>query len=110
MILNLILVLLISTAYAQEGHQGQGHDAWHGKFYQGLISPKGYACCNLNDCRPTVSRMIGAYYEVKINGQWVKVTDPKVIMKMMAPDGGAHVCASPKMPNTPICVILPPEG
>jgi len=26
-------------------------------------------CCNLMDCRPTQSRMVGDHYEVKVDGE-----------------------------------------
>jgi hypothetical protein len=123
-----ILALLVSTClasaqdgpnypvYAQEGpivsRHGVGHDTWHEKFYSTLVREDGSSCCNFNDCRPTVSRMVGNHYEVMIDRKWVAVPF-STIKKVIAPDHGAHVCA-PAMDDyntTPIyCVVLPPEG
>jgi len=44
------------------------------------------------DCRPTQSRIIGDHYEVKVDGVWTPVPYDK-INNVVAPDGGAHVCA-----------------
>ena len=44
------------------------------------------------DCRPTQSRIIGDHYEVKVDGIWTPVPYDK-INNVVAPDGGAHVCA-----------------
>ena len=46
----------------------------------------------LADCRPTQSRMVGDHYEVKVDGVWTPVPNDK-INNVIAPDGGAHVCA-----------------
>jgi hypothetical protein len=70
------------------------------------------SCCNLIDCRPTQSRMVGDHYEVKVDGQWMSVPYDK-INNVVAPDGGAHVCAPRQVgPNKGVlfCVILPSEG
>jgi len=108
------------------GHIGEGHGDFHGQFYDRLKKPgTDTSCCNLTDCRPTSSRSAGAHYEVLINGAWVRVP-PEKIVKVMAPDMGAHVCAPdlqdyskglvngawPKLPIQPdqiYCVVLPPE-
>jgi hypothetical protein len=115
-----ILALLVSTclASAQEGgplvsRHGVGHDSWHTDFYSKLTRDDGSSCCNLNDCRPTLSRSVGKHYEVLIDGVW-SVVPPETIKKVTAPDQGAHVCA-PQMtreygPGVIYCVVLPPEG
>jgi hypothetical protein len=64
------------------------------------------------DCRPTQSRMVGDHYEVKVDGEWTPVPNDK-INNVIAPDGGAHVCAPKQVgPNKGVifCVILPSEG
>ncbi len=110
----LILALVAaSPTVAQEGNHGQDHDAWHGDFYQRLVTPETkVSCCNLADCRPTSGRAVGDHYEVKINGEWVEVLASKVV-KTSAPDGGFHVCAPVAFSGKPehvYCVVLPPEG
>src|SRR5262249_29336944 len=80
------------NAAAQEGHYGAGHDKWHQGFYSQLRRNDGGSCCNLMDCRPTQSRIIGDHYEVKVDGVWTPVPYDK-INNVVAPDGGAHVCA-----------------
>jgi hypothetical protein len=72
-----ISVFLCASAAAQEGYYGVGHDKWH----QGQGS-----CCNLMDCRPTQSRMVGDHYEVKVDGVWTPVPSDK-INNVVAPDG-----------------------
>src|SRR4030081_2841486 len=87
--------------------------AWHQGFYSKLKRNDGQgSCCNLMDCRPTQSRMVGDHYEVKVDGEWVPVPSDK-INNVVAPDGGAHVCAPRQVgPNKGVlfCVILPSEG
>ena len=88
----LFLFLCISAA-AQEGYYGEGHDKWHQDFYSKLKRNDGRGpCCSLMDCRPTQSRMVGDHYEVKVDGEWIQVPNDK-INNVVAPDGGAHVCA-----------------
>lgn len=108
-----ILLLLLVPAAAQEGHKGQGHEQWHADFYSKLITPETrVSCCNLADCRPTSGRQVRNHYEVRVNGDWVRVLQSKIV-KVSAPDGGFHVCAPPNFdgePNNLYCVVLPPEG
>jgi hypothetical protein len=56
--------------------------------------------------------MIGDHYEVKVDGTWMPVPSNK-INNVIAPDGGAHVCA-PKQEGVNkgvlFCVVLPPDG
>jgi hypothetical protein len=62
--------------------------------------------------RPTQSRIVGDHYEVKVDGAWTPVPYDK-INNVIAPDGGAHVCAPRQVgPNKGVifCVILPSEG
>ena len=107
-----VVVFLCTNAVAQEGHYGLGHDKWHESFYSTLKRNDGGSCCNLMDCRPTQSRMIGDHYEVKVDGRWMPVPSNK-INNVIAPDGGAHVCA-PKQEGVNkgvlFCVVLPPDG
>jgi hypothetical protein len=53
-----------------------------------------------------------AYYEVKVDGEWVRVP-LDTINNVVAPDGGAHVCAprqEGRNKGVLYCVILPSEG
>jgi hypothetical protein len=108
-----LAVFLCVSAAAQEGYYGVGHDKWHRGFYSTLKRNDGRgSCCNLMDCRPTQSRMVGDHYEVKVDGAWTPVPYDK-INNVIAPDGGAHVCAPRQVgPNKGVifCVILPSEG
>ena len=108
-----ILAFLTAPAFAQEGHIGHGHDTWHQNFYQKLVTPDTkVSCCNLADCRPTSLKQEGANYSVKVDGAWVVVPQNKIV-KVSAPDGGAHVCAPVNFSGQPehlYCVVLPPEG
>lgn len=104
-----------TMAQDHQGHQGRGHEKWHGEFYSKLNRPDlagKHSCCNLSDCRPTVERRSPhGYYEVMVDGVWV-IVPPKKIVPISAPDGGAHVCAQKAaVPGTGAlyCVILPPE-
>ena len=104
---------LCVSAPAQEGYYGAGHDKWHEGFYSKLKRNDGQgSCCNLMDCRPTQSRMVGDHYEVKVDGEWMPVPKDK-INNVVAPDGGAHVCAprqEGRNKGVLFCVILPSEG
>src|SRR5262245_43785872 len=72
-------MLLCVRAAAQEGHYGVGHDRWHKDFYLKLNRNDGKGtCCNLVDCRPTQSRMVGDHYEVKVDGEWTPVPNDKI--------------------------------
>jgi hypothetical protein len=106
-------VVLCVGATAQEGYYGAGHDKWHQGFYSKLKRNDGKgSCCNLMDCRPTQSRVVGDHYEVKVDGEWTPVPNDK-INNVVAPDGGAHVCAPRQIganKGVLFCVILPPEG
>jgi hypothetical protein len=101
------------SAAAQEGYHGAGHHDWHEGFYSKLKrNDGGGSCCNLMDCRPTQSRMVGDHYEVKVDGEWIAVPNAK-INNVVAPDGGAHVCAPRQIganKGVLFCVILPSEG
>ena len=75
-------------------------------------SDGGGSCSNVIDCRPTQSRMVGGHYEVKVDGVWTLVPSDK-INDVVAPDGGAHVCAPEQNDRNKgilFCVILPPQG
>ena len=92
-IICVVSAFLCVRAAAQEGYYGVGHDRWHKDFYLKLNRNDGKGtCCNLMDCRPTQSRMVGDHYEVKVDGEWTPVPNDK-INNVVAPDGGAHVCA-----------------
>ena len=112
-IICVVFVFLCVCAAAQEGYYGLGHDRWHKEFYLKLNRNDGKgSCCSLMDCRPTQSRMVGDHYEVKVDGEWTPVPNDK-INNVVAPDGGAHVCAPRQVgPNKGVvfCVVLPPEG
>jgi len=110
---GVVSVFLCVSAAAQEGYYGVGHDKWHQGFYSKLKRNDGQgSCCNLMDCRPTQSRMVGDHYEVKVDGAWTPVPYDK-INNVVAPDGGAHVCAPRQVGQNKgviFCVILPSEG
>ena len=106
-------VFLCVGAEAQDGSYGVGHGNWHQGFYSKLQRNDGKgSCCNLLDCRPTQSRMIDDHYEVKVDGEWVRVP-VDTINNVVAPDGGAHVCAprqEGRNKGVLYCVILPSES
>ena len=106
-------VFLYLGAAAHDGYHGAGHDRWHQDFYAKLRRNDGQgSCCSVMDCRPTQSRMIGDHYEVKVDDEWVPVPNDK-INNVVAPDGGAHVCAPRQVGRNKgvlFCVILPSEG
>jgi hypothetical protein len=108
-----VAVFLCLSAGAQEGYYGVGHDRWHQDFYSTLKRNDGRGpCCSLIDCRPTQSRMIGDHYEVKVDGAWTPVPSDR-INNVIAPDGGAHVCAPLQEGSNKgvlFCVVLPPDG
>ncbi len=101
-------------AATQEGQHGHGHDKWHADFYSKLMRPDTKtSCCNLSDCRPTEIRSSNDHYEVKKDGRWIRVPTDKIV-KTVAPDGGAHICAPPSEatswdPDYVFCIIMPME-
>ena len=75
----MVSVLLCVRAVAQEGYYGVGHDRWHREFYSKLNRNDGRGtCCDLMDCRPTQSRMVGDHYEVKVDGEWTPVPNDRI--------------------------------
>jgi hypothetical protein len=85
---GLSVVVCVGAAAQDEYHAG--HDKWHQNFYSKLQRNDGRgSCCNLLDCRPTQSRMIDDHYEVKVDGEWVRVP-VDTINNVVAPDGGTH--------------------
>ena len=98
----------------QDGRHGHGHAQWHDGFYQKLMVPgTKTSCCNLADCRPTQIRAHGDHYEIMKDGRWIRV-DPSKIVKTLAPDGGAHICAPETYgarfdPDYVFCIIMPLE-
>ena len=111
-IICVVSVFLCVRALAQEAYYG-GYDRWHMEFYLKLNRNDGEGtCCNLMDCRPTQSRMVGDHYEVKVDCEWAPVPNDK-INNAVAPDGGVHVCAPRQVGRNKrvlFCVVLPPEG
>jgi hypothetical protein len=108
------LLFVPMTIAAEEGDHGHGHDAWHAEFYSQLVRPDTKtSCCNLADCRPTEIRSVGDHYEVKKDGRWIRVPIAKIV-KVTAPDGGAHICAPPSVgtawgADEVFCVVMPLE-
>jgi hypothetical protein len=109
-----VLLGIPAPVAAQEGQHGQGHDKWHAEFYSKLMRPDTKtSCCNLADCRPTEVRTAGDHYEVKKDGRWITVPPDKIV-KVAAPDGGAHICAPPSYgtswePDFVFCIVMPQE-
>jgi hypothetical protein len=97
------------------GHIGQGHAQWHDAFYKDLKIPGSKtSCCNLTDCRPTEVRANGGHYEIMKDGRWIKVQHEKIV-KVTAPDGGAHICAPDSNagrfdPDYVFCIVMPLES
>jgi hypothetical protein len=78
-IVCVLSICLCVRAVAQEGYYGVGHDRWHREFYSKLNRNDGKGtCCNLMDCRPTQSRMVGDHYEVKVDGEWTPVPNDRI--------------------------------
>ena len=79
-----VSVFLCVSAAAQEGYYGVGHDKWHQGFYSKLKRNDGQgSCCNLMDCRPTQSRMVGDHPPVKDPCQ----APPRATRKKFIPRG-----------------------
>ena len=108
-----LLLCLGAAAQDEDSEHSTGHGIWHQGFYSKLKRNDGQgSCCSMLDCRPTQSRMVGDHYEVKVDDEWVPVPR-ETINNVVAPDGGAHVCAPRQIGRTKgvlFCVILPPEG
>ncbi len=110
-IIAFFAVLSPETVRSQDQHgmHGHGHDGLH-SWYLTLKQPgSGMSCCNNEDCRPTMSRVVDNAVQVEIDGEWTNVP-PEKIVKTPSPDLGSHVCApkqNKKLPKGHIyCVIL----
>lgn len=110
----LAFLLMPLAAAAQDGRHGHGHEKWHADFYSKLMRPDTKtSCCNLADCRPTKIRTVGDHYEVLKDERWIRVPNDKIV-KIAAPDGGAHICAPPTdspfwQPDEIFCIVMPLE-
>jgi hypothetical protein len=110
----LAFLLMPLAAAAQDGRHGHGHEKWHADFYSKLLRPDTKtSCCNLADCRPTKIRTVGENYEVLKDERWIRVPNDKIV-KIAAPDGGAHICAPPTdspfwQPDEIFCIVMPFE-
>ena len=106
-------VSLCISGAAQEGYYGAGHDKWHQGFSISILKRNDGqgSCCNLM----VVARPKVAWWRplrVKVDGEWMPVPSDK-INNVVAPDGGAHVCAPRQVGRDKgvlFCVILPSEG
>lgn len=91
-----------------QGFHGQGHDALH-HWYLTLKDRRGRPCCDMQDCRPTQSRLRDQDVEVMVNGEWTKVS-PYKILPLESPDLRTHVCSPGPDSNYPrghiFCVVL----
>jgi hypothetical protein len=104
------------SAWADDAHgrHGQGHAQWHDGFYKNLTIPGSKtSCCNLADCRPTQIRGNGDHYEIMKDGRWIRVPTERIV-KVTAPDGGAHICAPESYggrfdPDDVFCIVMPLE-
>src|SRR5258706_7904208 len=87
MISAVISLFLCVSAAGQEGYYGVGHDKWHQGFYSNLKRNDGQgSCCNLIDCNPNQSRMVGDHYKAKMDRAGTPVPYDK-IENPVAPDG-----------------------
>ncbi len=90
------LFLFVSTANAQDGHHGVGHDKLH-HWYSQLMRPDVpySSCCNNQDCRATQARQLpSGEWEALKDGRWVQVPNEK-INREESYDTQAHICAPP---------------
>jgi hypothetical protein len=105
----------LATGQDHAGYHGQGHARWHETFYKNLKIPGSKtSCCNLADCRPTKIRSNGDHYEIMKDGRWIRVPPDKIV-KVTAPDGGAHICAPDSYgsrfdPDYVFCIVMPLES
>lgn len=65
-------------------------------FFQSLKQPgSGASCCSIADCRPVDYRMAADGYEAKLDGNWVRVPDERVLHGQTNPTAHAIACRSP---------------
>ncbi len=106
----MVIGQLAAQSAESQGHHGQGHDELH-HWYLTLKDWKGRPCCNMEDCRPTLSRTRNQRVEVLVDGVWTKVP-PHKILSEPSPDARAHVCSPGPKSNYPrghiFCVVLGP--
>ena len=112
-VLGVVLSFSVPAA-TQEGRHGRGHDRWHAEFYSKLMRPDTKtSCCNPNLVRGASSYLVNDKLRRKKDGRWVRVPPDKIV-KVVAPDGGAHICAPPSEstswdPDYVFCIIMAME-
>src|SRR5262245_23519150 len=80
-----VSVVLAVGAAAQEGYYGKGPDKWHQGFYSTLKRNDGQgSCCNLMDCRPTQSRIVGDHYEVKVDSAKISISRSRLTCRSIS--------------------------
>lgn len=103
-----LVCLSISQPAMSQGRHGQGHDELH-HWYLTLKDWQGRPCCNMQDCRPTISRIRNQRVEVMVDGEWIEVP-PHKILSQSSPDARTHVCSPGPESNYPrgfvFCVVL----
>ncbi len=111
-VLAVLALGLTTSAHAQDGHHGSGHEQFH-PWYETLKDPAGIPCCHGEDCRPTQDRISPEdqkTVQVLVDGEWEDVP-PEKILKKTSPDLGSHVCATNEADEYPPkgsirCVVL----
>ncbi|WP_159718252.1 hypothetical protein [Geminicoccus flavidas] len=81
-------------------------------WYQGLMSPSGFAYCDWQDCHAVPYRLnaVTGEEEVKVNGRWWPI-QPRKVLPLPSLGGKVHVCWDQRFQlaeeQTCRCIILP---
>jgi len=93
-----IIVTLLVFWYIVETvtQKARGHPATaeHADWFMSQTNQNGMSCCDMSDGHTLTDaewRIVGASYEVRINGEWVKILPHQLAKGSTNPKGGAAV-------------------
>ena len=90
-----LFVLVLGLGSAPAAPPDNADPALHG-WFQSLKQPgSGASCCSIADCRPVDYRLVADGYEAKLDGDWVRVPEARILHGQTNPTARAILCRSP---------------
>ena len=91
-----VLLLLAVGSGSAPAAPPENADPALAPFFQSLKQPgSGASCCSISDCRPVDYRMGADGYEAKLDGDWVRIPDHRVLHGQTNPTARGIACRSP---------------